>query len=340
MRIALFYPSHIPYSWQLLAEAPLGGAETAVLHMARALSELDHSVEIVRRAEDLASLGDIDVLVLKRHPILLEDVPTGQVYFWTPDDTDQPSFEPLRNDHYRAAFLGQVRWVFALSSYQSFQFQALGIPQDRITQTRNGVDLALFSGSDRSDRAMRCLYTSTPFRGLHVLLSLWPLIHREVPSAELHIYSSMAVYHRSERPEYEALYELAERTPGVTHVGSVAQPRLAAALCEARLWLYPNTFPETSCIAAMEAQAAGCVLVTSSAGALPETAAGNLFVHGDPLSRDYLATFASLAIRLLHHPEQWEYLSQRNRTRAQLFDWRDVAREWSLLFEEEARTTP
>ena len=332
MNIGLFYPSPIPYSADLLAHAPLGGAETAVLRMAAALESLGQTVRIIRQAGELDSLADLDVLVLKRHAILLEPPPGLQIYFWTPDDTDQPSFEPLRNDEYRAAFVGSVRRVLALSQYQAGRMQELGIPQQILFLTRNGIDLSLFPDAARTTRPLRCIYSSTPFRGLHVLLSLWPLIHQAMPTAELHVYSSMQVYQRPERKEFEDLYALARRLPGVKYVGSVAQQRLASALSEARLWLYPNTFAETSCISAMEAQAAGCAIVTSHAGALPETAAGNVFVYGDPLSQDYLTTFLTHTIQLLRDQDWWQYLSQRNRARAQLLDWREVAREWLLLF--------
>lgn len=50
----------------------------------------------------------------------------------------------------------------------------------------------------------------------------------------------------------------------------LSQEEVARAYMTSDLWLYPTQFPETSCISAMKAQAAGALPVVSQAGALTE----------------------------------------------------------------------
>jgi glycosyltransferase involved in cell wall biosynthesis len=54
------------------------------------------------------------------------------------------------------------------------------------------------------------------------------------------------------------------------------------------VWLYPTWFSETSCITAMEAQAAGLIVVTSPIAALKETVGPRGYiVEGDWRSKEY-----------------------------------------------------
>jgi glycosyltransferase involved in cell wall biosynthesis len=167
-----------------------------------------------------------------------------------------------------------------VSEWQAAYFcQAFGLDPARIGIRRNAVSPAcadLFGGNPilpAKEGPPTLCYTSTPFRGLDRLLVAFPRIRAAVPDARLEIYSSMGIYDALLDP-HEPLYEAARSSPGVTYHGSVAQPALAQALRRATMLAYPNTFPETSCIAVMEAMAAGCAVATSYLGALPETGAG------------------------------------------------------------------
>jgi glycosyltransferase involved in cell wall biosynthesis len=119
-------------------------------------------------------------------------------------------------------------------------------------------------------------YTSTPYRGLDVLLDAFPKIRDAVPGACLRVFSSLGVYqmHPEDDP-YRQLYSRCRSIQGVDYVGSVAQSRLAKELAGSAALAYPSTFAETSCIALLEAMAAGAVVFTTRLGALPETASGH-----------------------------------------------------------------
>jgi glycosyltransferase involved in cell wall biosynthesis len=62
--------------------------------------------------------------------------------------------------------------------------------------------------------------------------------------------------------------------PNITHVGMVGQAKLLEAMKRAAFLISPNTWPETSCIALIEAMAAGLSVITTNRAVLPETAAG------------------------------------------------------------------
>ncbi len=120
-------------------------------------------------------------------------------------------------------------------------------------------------------------YTSTPYRGLHLLLEIFPEFRKVNPEARLNVYSSMAVYQKHEAYDAEMfkwIYDAMRTADGVEYVGSIPQPALAERLATAHILAYPNIFPETSCIAVMEAMAAGLRVVTSDFAALPETTEG------------------------------------------------------------------
>ena len=337
MRIGLVLRSgEISFSEDMLDTRPLGGTETAILRMGRALREVGHEVYFEQFPERLQQLQGVDALIIKRHPIILDPPLAKRVFFWAPDDVDQPFWDRLRDADYRARFVAGTTRLFALSQYQARGMIGLGIPEEKIFITKNGIDLRLFEGLPAVEddlRSPRCVYTSDPSRGLRILLDVWPEIKRRVPRAELQVFSSMRLYLRGvkEKTEHKALYDRARNLPGVQYMSSVPQPQLAAALKQARLLTYPNIFPETSCIAALEAQAAGCAVVTSNLGALPETAWGNPLVFAPPDSPEYRAAFVAHTVEMLTNDLLWQHVSRQNRHRMQSYSWNAVAREWLAL---------
>jgi glycosyltransferase involved in cell wall biosynthesis len=81
---------------------------------------------------------------------------------------------------------------------------------------------------------------------------------------------------------YRELYQQARGTPNVAYVGSLSQPELARAMARISIFSYPSTFEEMYCVSAVEAMAAGALVVATDLGALPETTLG----YGDLVPYD------------------------------------------------------
>jgi glycosyltransferase involved in cell wall biosynthesis len=80
---------------------------------------------------------------------------------------------------------------------------------------------------------------------------------------------------------------------------------------------YPNVFEETSCITVMEAKAAGCAIVTSSRGALPETVGeGGILVSGAPGTQEYKSSFVNAICHLFENDGHFSTMCNLNRKEA------------------------
>jgi glycosyltransferase involved in cell wall biosynthesis len=181
-------------------------------------------------------------------------------------------------------------------------------------------------------------YTSTPYRGLDWLLDAFGQIRRAVPETRLKVFSSMRVYRVTETEEQErfaSLYQRCRETAGAEYVGSLPQPELARQLRAASVLAYPNTFAETSCIAALEALASGCSVVTSDLAALPETTAG--FARLIPINGDreaYLRGFVAEVVQVLQQLGSADGREVEKQLRRQVdhvignCTWSGLARQW------------
>jgi glycosyltransferase involved in cell wall biosynthesis len=223
--------------------------------------------------------------------------------------------------------------------------------------SRNGIEPAFFEG-ELPEKKPWVVYSSSPDRGLDVLLECWPQIKEAVPEAELHhfyapVYNEMASSGQFPHlapfiERVEALHdEIEAGCGGVVRRGSLGQAQLAEVFKEATVWAYPSwaspfnaSFPEISCISAMEAVAAGLVPVTLKHGALPETLAGanaallDVDAEGPPdntrPTEKWRAEFAGAVIAALRGE-----VAQNPKARENVLaekDWSGVVDDWEQEF--------
>jgi glycosyltransferase involved in cell wall biosynthesis len=302
MRIAFTTPATLEFGVESAYRVPLGGSESALCYLTEALAlqrnevfllnntsvpALSRGVQCLRaESQVLKSLKPLDAVVVQNsagQAAGLRRLITGAtlLVLWTGHAHDQPVMRPLHDPGERDAYDG----IAFVSEWQRGHFvQHFGIEPGRTAVLRNGIGPAfrgLFADGE-SITAQKSwppvlAYTSAPYRGLVVLLDVLPGIRSRLPGTRLKVFSSLQGRNISagvSEAELGRLYKLCESTDGVEYVGPVPQPVLARELRSVAALAYPSIFEETSCIAVLEAMAAGCWIVASDLAALPETTAG------------------------------------------------------------------
>lgn len=304
MKIAFIDPSDWDYRVENVYEIPMGGSQSALCYLAEKLAQQGHEVFVFNQTSNpgmsrgvkffqlpLNTIPEtlrrsLDVVIILN--IAGKGIPLRQFFgdkirliLWTQQLPTLHAMQPLETPQERDVYDG---FAF-VSEWQRHQFEkAFGIPPSRSAILRNAIAPAfqnLFppNTSIRSQKSHPPIlaYTSTPFRGLDLLLSIFPKIRQAVPGTLLKVFSSKKVYQLREDIDesvYGSLYQRCRDMDGVEYLGSVSQPELAQQLRSVSILTYPNTFQETSCIAVMEAMASGCRVVTSNLAGLTETTAG------------------------------------------------------------------
>ncbi len=334
---------------------PLGGSESSIVFMARELAKEGHELTVYANTGPSPVASQSPARVEYRHyhrfftdyrtapwdavisfrsfdPFLLGRVAPRTIY-WTGDSFDQPALA----DFSHPSLQENIDLIFCVSGWHRKTFiEAFNLRPDKVIATRNGFSPDLVRSGAAKDW-MRAAYSSTPFRGLEILLKMFPELRKRATGLALDVFSSMKVYgwnSEDDRRAFGALYDAAKQRGAAWH-GSVSQPVLLEHLSRTGLFLYPNTFEETSCIAAIEAQASGCVVVTSAKAALNETVVHGqtgICLAGDPKSQNYQTEFVRTVDQLLSNRTRLEDFSNAARTRAfREYQWSSIAAEWTTI---------
>ena len=186
---------------------------------------------------------------------------------WNHHSYNQPAIQNYKNRD----LLNQIQYFVYVSNWQyekyRYQFQ---IPESRSLVIKNAVEL--IEPKEKTEK-IHLIYTSTPWRGLDILLEAFTLLDRD--DVELDIYSSTIIYGTQffdeNQKKYEELFEQARVMKNVNYYGYASNQEVREALSKSHIFAYPSTWEETSCLCAIEAGMAGLRLVSTNLGALYET---------------------------------------------------------------------
>ena len=162
----------------------------------------------------------------------------------------------------------------------------------------------------KPDGKIHIVYTSTPQRGLEILVPVFEHLAESNPDIHLDVFSSFKIYGWDEMDkQFESLYDAIRNHPQMTYHGFKPNEELKEFLNTAHIFAYPSIWTETSCRAMLESMSAGLVCVHPNLGALPETSGSlNIMYHSDMENKNTHANiFASnllAAIKLIREKNQ------------------------------------
>jgi len=229
--------------------------------------------------------------------------------FWT---HDLPQVPTLNINAHKAVCLSK------------FHAGAWQLPSESVEIIGDGIELthyrSILKMEERNQN--KVLWISNPDRGLALAAKIFQQVRQRWPDLELHVYGRASVY--GWPPEQELPF-----LPRRDHMQNVFlhdplnKMGLARELGTAWAVFYPTFWPETYCIATLEAQAAGTPVIASPYGALNET------VRGGILTYDFLNAFSQL-----RNKRRWTKLSETGREWAIANTWDVRAEQWIKLVEE------
>lgn len=266
---------------------------------------------------------------------------------WLHDLPEDPESANLRIESWRKQF---SKFVF-VSHWQQQRYNLFhGVPFSEGVVIRNAIKpftraeiVAHRSSLQASTPPIRLIYHSTPHRGLGLLTYALDEIEKERPDLDwtLDVYSSFKLYGWPQRDEeYRNLFEHIKKHPRMRYHGTVPNDQIRSALLDSHAFVYPSIWMETSCLCAIEAMAAGCDVIASSLGALPETLAvggiapyaytENPIEHIDVFKRQliaYLEKMMTLRSRPAYVSDTLDRASRVN----EFYSWKAVAPLWEEL---------
>ena len=237
---------------------PYGGTEIQLEYLHKYVSK-----ELLDKVNITTSIPEKTPLLIDKTNIL-----------WVHNSYDQPNLYPWFKNKLNHR---KYDWYVFNSHWTYEKYRMIfDIPTDISLVIKNGFDDDLIVKSDfKPKEKLKLVYTSTPWRGLDVLLSAMEQIKTD--KVELDIYSSTQIYgdhfKQISDNQFTALYDKAKTIKNVNYKGYLNHKELMKILHTYDCYIHPSTFEETFCLAAMESLAAGLVTVTTDLGALYETCA-------------------------------------------------------------------
>ena len=183
---------------------------------------------------------------------------------------------------------------------------------------------------------IRLVYTSTPQRGLQILVPVFEELAKKYPNIHLDVFSSFKIYGwEAADQQFEPLYERIRQHPQMTYHGFAPNEVVKEHLLKSHIHDYPSIWLECNSRSVIEAMSAGLLCVHPNFGGLVDTSGGmNFMYQGDENINTHANIFYGAlddAINKVQKEDVKNYLKLTKMYADARYAWPKVVAQWTDL---------
>jgi len=271
----------IEFNGNSINEKALGGSESAVIYVARALAKMGHNVDVFCKCDNpgiyenvkyynidnwnqFVLCGECDILIVSRFLDLFKNKINSKLnILWNHDI--------LVDKDMLMSVIYNIDYMYCLSDFHKKQYlQNLPELESIIKIIPNGIDSEILI--NYKEKKHKIMYTSRPERGLYRALQ----IYEKLGDKDLEF--MICTYQSINDPKVDKITSIC--LDYMARLGKIGyniklanfnKKELYENLAESKAVIYPTEFPEIFCISAIEAQGNGTAFISTNGFALVET---------------------------------------------------------------------
>jgi glycosyltransferase involved in cell wall biosynthesis len=246
-------------------------------------------------------------------------------------ETKHLADESSRDRFHKIVYCGN----WQMNMYQSM----LNIPQN---QQSCVIDTAItpFDVIEKGDpkEEIRLIYTSTPQRGLSILVPVFEKLCEKYDNIVLDVFSSYRIYGWEDADyQFESLFQRCRDHPKINYYGFAPNDVVRKQVAKAHIFAYPSIWPECNSQSLIEAMSAGALCIHPNYAGLSDTSGGiTLQYHWDQDVNTHANIFYSVldgSIQKICDADVLPYLNFQKSYADYRYNWDKIGHQWNSLCE-------
>jgi glycosyltransferase involved in cell wall biosynthesis len=254
--------------------------------------------------------------------------------YWLHDLPHDPETNHLKNASSRDRF---HKLVFCGNWQYNQYLNVLGVPSSDKNAVIDTPIIPIEPIVKPTDE-VRLIYTSTPQRGLALLVPVFIELAKKYPNIKLDVFSSFSIYGWGQADDqFKELFDACRSHPQINYHGSQPNEVVREHLQRAHIFAYPSIWQECNSRALIEAMSAECLCIHPNLAGLSDTS-GSItsmyqFIEDPSMHANHFYGLLDQSINIVHQEHARNYLRFVKNYADIRFNINNVAQQWTSLLQ-------